>query len=156
MEDSDGAEIWSNAVYLNHRGLLLNSTSDCLVTQNTISNNTGVGIALDTTANRNEIFNNTFAYNTPNAICEGSLNHWDNQVDTGNWWSDYNGTGVYIIDENDQDNFPMVSATTTTNGTIPDLPWYTNSLLLVIVGGTVGIIGLIVIIVDRRRVVVVD
>ncbi len=156
MEDSDGAEIWSNAVYLNHRGVLLNSTSDCLVTQNTISNNTGVGIALDTTANRNEIFNNTFAYNTPNAICEGSLNHWDNQVDTGNWWSDYNGTGVYIIDENDQDNFPMVSATTTTNGTIPDLPWYTNSLLLVIVGGTVGIIGLIVIIVDRRRVVVVD
>ena len=156
MEDSDGSEIWSNTVYLNHRGVLLNSTSDCLITQNNIYNNTGVGIALDSSANRNEIYNNTFAYNTPNAICGGSSNHWDNQVDTGNWWSDYSGEGAYIIDENDQDNFPMVSATTTTNGTIPDSPWFFDPLLLGIVGGTVGIIGLIIIIVDRRRIVVVD
>ncbi|MFX1484838.1 MAG: NosD domain-containing protein, partial [Promethearchaeota archaeon] len=93
MEDSDGSEIWSNSIYLNGRGILLNSTSDCLITQNNVYNNTGVGIALDGTSNYNEIYNNTFAHNTPNAICEGSLNHWDNQVDTGNWWSDYDGEG---------------------------------------------------------------
>ncbi len=156
MEDSDDSEILSNSVYLNQRGVLLNSTSDCLITQNNIYNNTGVGIALDTTANRNEIFNNTFAYNTPNAICEGSLNHWDNQVDTGNFWSDYNGTGAYIIDENDQDNFPIFNETTTTNGTIPDLPWFFDPLLLGIVGGVGIIIGLIIIIENRRRIVVVE
>jgi len=156
MEDSDGSNLLSNTIYLNHRGVLLNSTSDCLITQNNIHNNTGVGICLDTTANRNEIFNNTFAYNTPNAICEGSLNHWDNQVDTGNWWSDYNGTGAYIIDENDQDNFPIISETTTTNGTTPNWPWAVDPLLLVIVGGVVGVIALVIIIIDKRRVVVVD
>ncbi len=156
MEDSDDSEIWSNTVYLNHRGVLLNSTSDCLIIQNNIYNNTGVGICLDTTSNRNVIFNNTFAYNTPNAICEGSLNHWDNQVDTGNFWSDYNGTGAYIIDENDQDNFPIFNETRTTNGTIPTWPLLVDPLLLVIVGGVVGIIALVIIIIDRRRVVVVD
>jgi len=156
LEDSDGSDLWGNAVYSNDRGVLLNSTSDCLITQNNIYNNTGVGIALDSTANRNEIFNNTFAYNTPNAICEGSSNHWDNQVDTGNFWSDYNGTGVYIIDENDQDNFPLVNEPTTTNETATNWPWPLDPLLLVIVGGVVGIIVLVIILVDRRRVVVID
>jgi len=155
MGDSDGSDILSNSVYLNQRGVLLNSTSDCRIIQNNIYNNTGVGVALDTTSNRNEIFNNIFAYNTPNAICEGYSNHWDNQVDTGNWWSDYSGEGVYIIDENDRDNFPIVS-TTTTNGTIPNLPWFLNPLFLGIVGGVGVIIGLIIIVVDRRRIVVVD
>ena len=156
MDDSDGSEILSNTVYLNHRGVLLNSTSDCLITQNNIYNNTGVGISLDTTSNRNEIFNNTFAFNTPNAICEGSLNHWDNQVDTGNWWSDYNGTGAYIIDENDQDNFPLNAVTTTTNETTQTQPWLVDPLLIGIVAGGVGIIAFVIIIIDRRRIVVVD
>ena len=156
MEDSDGSDIWSNEIYSNNRGVLLNSTSDCLITQNNIYNNTGVGIALDTTANRNEIYNNTFAYNTPNAICEGSLNQWDNQIDTGNFWSDYNGTGAYIIDENDQDNFPLTNEPTTTNGTIPNGSWFVDPLLLVIVGGIAGITALVIILVYRRRIIVVD
>ncbi len=156
LEDSDGSEISGNTVNLNDRGVLLNSTSDCLITQNNIYNNTGVGISLDTTANRNEIFNNTFAYNTPNAICEGSLNHWDNQVDTGNFWSDYNGTGAYIIDENDQDNFPTTGEPTTTNGTTPNGFWLFDPLLLGIVGGIAGIVALVIIIGYRRRIVVVD
>lgn len=156
LEDSDGSEIWGNAIYWNDRGVLLNSSSDCMISQNNIYNNTGVGIALDTTANHNEIFNNIFAFNTPNAICEGSLNHWDNQVDTGNLWSDYGGEGPYIIDENDQDNFPLVIETITTNGTVPISPWPFDPLLLGIVGGIVGIIALVIILVDRRRVVVTD
>ena len=156
LEDSDGSDIWGNDVYLNHRGVLLNSTSDCLIIQNNIYNNTGVGIALDTTANRNEIFNNTFANNTPNAICGGSSNHWDNQVDTGNWWSDYGGEGAYIIDENDQDNFPITNETTTTNGTTSNGSWYIDPLLLGIVGGVAGIIALVIIIANRRRIVVID
>ncbi len=153
MEDSDDSKILNNTVYLNHRGILLNSTSDCLIIQNNIYNNTGVGICLDSTANRNEIFNNTFANNKPNAICEGSLNHWDNQVDTGNWWSDYSGEGAYIIDENDQDNFPITNETT---GTTSNGSWYIDPLLLGIVGGAVGIIALAIIIANRRRIVVID
>ena len=154
MEDSDGSDIFNNTVYWNDRGVLLNSTSDCLITQNNIYNNTGVGIALDNTANRNVIFNNSFANNNPNAICEGSLNHWDNQIDTGNWWSDYNGTGIYIIDENDQDNFPLTNETTTTNGTTS--PWIVDPLLLGAVAGVGCFIVLVYIVIQRRRVVVID
>ncbi|MBE0526568.1 MAG: right-handed parallel beta-helix repeat-containing protein [Candidatus Thorarchaeota archaeon] len=155
LDDSDGSEIRSNTVYGNDRGVLLNSTSECLITQNNVYDNIGVGISLDSTSNRNEIFNNTLSFNTPNAICEGTSNHWDNQIDTGNWWSDYNGEGPYIIDENDQDNFPITNEptisneTTTTNGS-----WSIDPFLVGIVGGVVGIIGLVIIIAYRRRVAV--
>ncbi|MFW9793469.1 MAG: right-handed parallel beta-helix repeat-containing protein [Candidatus Thorarchaeota archaeon] len=154
LGDSDGSEIRSNSIFMNERGILLNSTSDCLITQNIVANNTGVGICLDNTSNRNEIFNNTFVYNSPNAICEGSLNNWDNQVDTGNWWSDYSGEGVYIIDENDQDNFPLTNETTTTNGTTS--PWTIDPLLLGSIAGVTCIIILIAIIIQRRRIVVIE
>jgi parallel beta-helix repeat protein len=154
LEDSDDSEIRGNTIFMNERGILLNSTSDCLITQNNVANNTGVGISLDRTSYRNQIFNNTFAFNTPNAICEGSSNHWDNQVDTGNWWSDYSGEGVYIIDEDDQDNFPLTSKTATTNGTTP---WIVDPLLLLGIAGGVGCIAILaVIIVHRRRVVIID
>ena len=155
LEDSDGSEIFGNTVHLNGRGILLNSTSGCLITQNNVANNTGVGICLDRTANQNEIFNNTFAYNSPNAICEGALNHWDNQIDTGNWWSDYSGEGPYIIDENDQDNFPFtIEPTTTTNGTTGS--GSINPLLYVYLAG-VGVVTILAyIIFQRRRVEVID
>ena len=157
LVNSDGTEIWGNDVFSNNRGILLNSTSECLITQNNIHNNTGVGIILDSTSNRNEIFYNTFAYNTPNAICEGSSNHWDDQVDTGNWWSDYSGEGAYIIDENDQDNFPNTNEPTTSNGTTTsNSSWFTDPLLVGIVVVAVGIIGLVVLVAYRRRIVVVD
>lgn len=156
LEDSDGADISDNNLYWNDRGVLLNSTSDSWITHNNIHNNTGVGISLDSTSNHNDIFYNTFAYNMPNALCEGSLNHWDNQVDIGNWWSDYSGEGPYIIDENDQDNFPMnepltSNGTTTTNGF-----WITDPLFAGIVIAVVGIIGVAILVAYRRRIAIID
>ena len=59
LEDSDGSEIRENTISMNERGILLNSTSECLITQNNVANNTGVGICLDSASHRNEIFNNT-------------------------------------------------------------------------------------------------
>jgi parallel beta-helix repeat protein len=150
---SDGCEAWRNAIFLNDRGLLLNSTSECVITQNNIYSNTGVGISLDETSNRNLIYNNTFTHNNPNAICEGSSNHWDNQIDTGNWWSDYLGEGPYIIDEDDQDNFPIDNRTTTQTWLEP---WHVDPLLLGAAGGVVGIIFIVIIIIDRRQVRIID
>ncbi len=153
LDDSDGTELRGNDVYWNERGILLNSTSDCLITENHVYNNTGVGICLSLGSNLNDIFSNVFAFNSPNAICLGTSNHWDNMADTGNQWSDYGGEGPYVIDENDQDNYPSVIITTTTsttgNGGI-------NPLILGIGGGMVGLIALIIVVVDRRRVRVVD
>ncbi|MFW9793898.1 MAG: NosD domain-containing protein [Candidatus Thorarchaeota archaeon] len=152
LANSDGCEILNNSIYWNSRGILLNDSSNCLISQNGIYYNTGVGISIDLTSNMNEIYNNVFAYNLPNAICLGTSNHWDNQVDTGNWWSDWNGEGPYIIDEDDRDNFPI------DNRTIPlliDLS-IINQLLLVFAGAGVGVIALAIIIIDRRRIVIID
>ena len=42
------------------------------------------------------------------AFCYGFNNTWDNGVDTGNWWSDYSGTGSYTISGGLEDRWPMV------------------------------------------------
>lgn len=154
LGDSDGSDIFDNSIYENSRGLLLNSSSDCVITENMIYNNTGVGISLDGTSNRNDIYENTFENNAPNAISEGSSNNWDNQVDTGNRWSDYSGEGPYIIDENDQDDYPIVDLPTTTPTTVE--PWEVDPLVLLVAGGAVGVVALVIIIRDRRRVIIID
>ena len=152
LGDSDGCDIWTNSIYLNSRGILLNSSSDCTIIENQIYNNIGVGISLDRTSNRNQIYNNVIAFNSPNAICEGQLNAWDNGVDTGNWWSDYSGDGPYIIDENDQDNYPIVNSTTPTE---PG-PWEFSPLTLAGVAAVTAVVVFVLIILYRRRVVIVD
>ncbi|MHA3963300.1 MAG: NosD domain-containing protein [Candidatus Thorarchaeota archaeon SMTZ1-45] len=155
LEESDICEIRGNTIYLNSQGILLSGSSDCKITQNNVYNSTGVGIWLDLTSHRNEIYNNVFAYNSPNAICEGSSNHWDDQVDTGNWWSDYAGDGPYIIDEDDQDNFPNRNITTTSSTTTLE-PRNIDPLLLGLAGGVIGIIAIAIMIIDRRRVKIID
>ena len=152
LGDSDGCDIRGNSIHHNSRGILFNSSSDCVVHLNEIYNNTGVGIVLDRTSNRNEIFHNAIAYNSPNAICEGSSNSWDDGIDMGNWWSDFIGDGPYIIDENDQDNFPI------DNRTIPTTP---NPLvltpeILVAAGGIIAVIALGFFIYRRRQVTIID
>ncbi|MFW9787692.1 MAG: NosD domain-containing protein [Candidatus Thorarchaeota archaeon] len=158
LEDADGCELNGNSIYLNSRGILLNSSSDCFIIENHVYNNTGVGILLDASSNRNDIYANEFAYNSPNAICEGSSNHWDDQVDTGNWWSDYSGHGPYIIDSNDQDNFPIVNTTISPSQTSPTSPtsWKLDPVILVSAGVVMGVVVLVIVILDRRRIAVVD
>jgi len=67
----------------------------------------------------NKIFHNNFINNTVHAIImEASYgNVWDNGCE-GNYWSDYNGTdsngdGIgdtpYVIDSNNQDNYPLMN-----------------------------------------------
>ncbi|MFW9974308.1 MAG: NosD domain-containing protein [Candidatus Thorarchaeota archaeon] len=152
---ADDSIIRRNAIYENSRGILLNSSSGCLVTQNNVNNNAGVGICLDLTSHRNTIFNNVLTNNSPNAICDGTSNHWDNQIDTGNVWSDYSGEGPYIIDEDDQDNFPIVNRTIPSH-TIPTESWINELVLFSIAGGLIGIVAVIIIIVEKRRVIIID
>ncbi|EKQ54021.1 MAG: hypothetical protein B655_1050, partial [Methanobacterium sp. Maddingley MBC34] len=44
----------------------------------------------------NEIYTNNFSNNNTQAYDTGT-NNWDNGVNTGNYWSDYSGSGVYPI-----------------------------------------------------------
>jgi len=155
LGDSDMCTIRGNSICWNTRGILLNSSSDCLITKNEVCNNTRVGICVDLTSRWNEIYDNIFTFNNPNAICSGTSNHWDNQVDTGNWWSDWSGEGPYIIDEDDQDNFPMMNITTTSPTTKVEL-FTLDPLILGIAGGVIGIVVLVILLIDRRRVHIID
>jgi hypothetical protein len=46
-------------------------------------------------------------YNTTDAINVRGVVSWDNHG-IGNYWSDYDGQGTYIIDENNIDHHPLV------------------------------------------------
>jgi parallel beta-helix repeat protein len=68
-----------------------------------------------------------------------AVNIWDNGT-TGNYWSNYNGTDAngdgigdtpYIINENNQDNYPLMNPVDIT--TIPEFPSWTLLLIMLVV-----------------------
>lgn len=83
---------------------------------NTVSNNNDTGILL-VTSNNNTIFHNNFVNNTQQTYIVDSTSIWDDSCE-GNFWSDFagsdsNGDGIgdtpYIIDGNNQDNYPLMN-----------------------------------------------
>jgi nitrous oxidase accessory protein len=91
-------------------------------------------------AENNIFYNNNFVNNTQNARIDKSatyVNYWDNSS-KGNYWSNYNGTdndgdGIgdtpYIIDENNQDNYPLMESVPT----ISEFPsWVILPLFLIV------------------------
>jgi parallel beta-helix repeat protein len=110
--------ITGNRIENNYGGIGFGFTSSsCLVVGNNITGNTyGVGIW---NSSNNVFHHNNFTNNTLNVNdwSSTSTNIWDNGKE-GNYWSDYNQTnnnthGVwdtqYIIDNKNQDNYPLVS-----------------------------------------------
>jgi nitrous oxidase accessory protein len=80
----------------------------------------GWGVSLASNAVNNTFYRNTIINNDENVESSTSVNFWDNGKE-GNYWSDYNGTdnngdGIgdtpYIIDENNQDNYPLMAPIT--------------------------------------------
>ncbi len=102
---------------------LAGQSSNNTITENNITNN-AAGIYLREAGN-NKFYNNNFINNAQKVYDVGvvspdyaslSMNTWDNNAE-GNYWSDYNGTdndrdGIgdtpYVIDENNQDNYPLM------------------------------------------------
>jgi len=138
----------------NGQGLLLASTAESSITQNSITGNIH-GIYMCDSANNtvagnnitknlangiylyysqdNTFFHNNFLSNTTPVYDVGDpSNSWDNGVE-GNHWSNYNGTDTdgdgigdtpYALDGNNQDNHPLVN-------TIPEFPsWAVLPLII--------------------------
>jgi len=105
-----------NSVYTNiQHGIRLDYSTDTLISGNDILKNWIYGILIYYSSN-NTIFHNNFINNTGSLTNINSTNSLDNGIE-GNYWSDYNGTdedqnGIgnssYIIDENNQDNHPLM------------------------------------------------
>jgi len=105
-----------NGVYL------IRGSEGNTVIENTIQfNSFGVFLSMDA-GNNNVFYHNNIITNTIQIVSFNSPNTWDNGS-KGNYWSDYNGTDLdgdgigdtpYVIDENNQDDFPLMSPWTST------------------------------------------
>ena len=125
-----------------------------------ISNNSGnIGIGLDNQVYRNNLDNHenafiqtTFAYgnisNIYYAIGNGTdVVSWDNGA-VGNYWSDYNGNGIYVIDQNNVDHHPLtkqvdISFKTPTVMPLPTGISITAPLILLVMAIVFGIASLL-------------
>ncbi len=96
LESSSNNVVMSSTISYNGDGIYLRSSSNNIVASNTVSDNSNCGVYLHFSSN-NQIYLNIFAWNGNNAHdSSGSDNQW-NITGIGNYWSDYNGTGVYSI-----------------------------------------------------------
>jgi parallel beta-helix repeat protein len=97
-----------------HDGLVMMDCSECTITENVVIDNKGYGVVVVSypeLEGRNHIYGNSIGWNVEgNAIDYGLFNTWDNGVDAGNAWSDYNGTGYYYIEGEggSVDRFPTI------------------------------------------------
>ncbi|MHA1927873.1 MAG: NosD domain-containing protein [Candidatus Thorarchaeota archaeon] len=113
-------------------------SDDCQILNNTVINNSGYGIWV--TGKRNIIYGNTISGNSlGNGYSDGEDNQWDNGIDTGNYWGDWSGAGVYNVpgDEGCVDRFP--------NGITSSLIPLTAAILMLSAGCSLIIIGLVIV-----------
>ena len=116
-------------------GVWICAVNNSIVGNDIINNSIGVLVEIGS----NIVYNNNFVNNTVQAdIDEPVVSIWDGGYSSGgNYWSDYedrypnateiDGSGIwntpYVIDENNQDNYPV----------IPEFPSWTPMLLILIV-----------------------
>jgi parallel beta-helix repeat protein len=100
--------IYDNLAQNAYDGIYLFDTHNSLITWNKLINNED-GIVLAFSSN-NLVHHNTFTNNTDDqAVDIGSNNTWyDPETLEGNWWSDYNGTGVYTFNYDATDYYPLL------------------------------------------------
>ncbi|UCE10227.1 MAG: right-handed parallel beta-helix repeat-containing protein [Candidatus Thorarchaeota archaeon] len=94
-----------------YRGILIETSSNCKMINNTIRNNTWYGIEIGAGCSGHIVFGNIIAYNgMGNALDNGFSNTWDNGGPLGNKWSDYSGLGDYDVPgtASSVDRFPEV------------------------------------------------
>jgi hypothetical protein len=112
----------------------------------------------------NTFFLNSFINNTSQAVMDTrSINSWDKD-NKGNYWSNYNGTDVdgdgigdspYIIDMNNQDNYPLMSAyekpKSTPSSTPPEFFQTAPLTLTVILVVTIIFVGVSVMVYLKKK-----
>jgi len=129
LTNSNNNTISGNYITNNDHGIWLYDSSNNNIVRNYMANNrNGTSIMLSPfmpTCSNNLIYHNSYVNNTrhiyiaPSGFAiPDSINIWDNGVE-GNYWSNYNdtdsnGDGIgdtpYVIDENNQDNYPLMAS----------------------------------------------
>lgn len=158
-----GNKLVSNYVAVNTIGSTQNT-----ITQNLIENNSYGMANWNSVVRNNTFFLNNLVNNRVQAIMDTkSTNFWDKD-NKGHYWSNYNGTDIdgdgvgdtpYVIDVNNQDNYPLMMAyeepkPTPSSTSAPLEPFQTAPLAVAVVSGASAIVvgvGLIVYFKKHRR-----
>ena len=123
-------DIYGNQILNSYQGICLMTGNGTEIYDNEIKNSTApltesdipTGLYLSDTGDI--IYNNSFIDNDRQAfVYENRSNMWNTST-IGNLWSDYNGTGYYVIDENNTDYLPSSLSSVgfdTGEGTYPSL-----------------------------------
>lgn len=93
-----------NEVTMNDDAIGVFGVTNGFVMNNTVLWNTGYGVYADANV---EVYYNLLALNDDNGDDDTAGVFWDDGVDTGNWWDDYTPPGVYAVDGNTDDRYPM-------------------------------------------------
>jgi hypothetical protein len=105
--DGNNTIVIANSIFNNTHGIWITGNSSN-ITQNNITNNVGTsGVHLTKTSKNNNIYNNIFSNNVPQAVDFGTNNKWNSGTissGTGNVWTDYyknpgNSSGRYYINQ---------------------------------------------------------
>ena len=132
-------------------GITLGWSSHNSITENTLTNN-DYGIHLDSLSSDNKFYHNNFINNTNSAHgwTNGAVSVWDDGYPSGgNYWSDYtgedaNGDGIgdtpYVIDEDNQDNYPLMSPwSPKASAVVPFwMQWWFWAIIFIVIVALVG------------------
>ena len=161
LDDSRSNSIFENNIADNDdEGILgLADSSSNSIFGNYIADN-GWGISLSFSSKDNLVYHNSFINNTIQAfhISGPPVNIWDvGYPSGGNYWSDYeerypdaeqiDETGIwntpYVIDENNQDNYPLMSPWTPEEEEVPFwMQWWLYAIVGIVIVVSAGAIYL--------------
>ncbi len=134
-------------------GFYLGRSDGNILTNNTATSNMQYGISLSLSF-WNTVYLNKIGHNgKSNAYDYGGLNSWDDGVSQGNCWSDYNGTGVYIIPGSSESVDHYSSCCPESNSTAEDRSAspFSEQMIIVAVGSATTVISLTIVASLRKR-----
>jgi parallel beta-helix repeat protein len=108
LEDANQSIIRLNLIAQNGYGAFLNDVEGTNFAANEFKSNI-YGIHIIAPSSSNQFLKNNFDGNSEAVTVEGqnqSKNSWDDGS-MGNYWSNFNGTGIYKIDDNNIDHYPL-------------------------------------------------
>lgn len=116
MSSADNCTLTGNTAYLNIEGFELVNTTNTLVMNNTCFRNAVAGIRVSSGSRQNTLVLNSLGWNPyegkpfVNAIDDGRLSLWDDNISRGNFWNDCTGTGSYLIGGSaiSRDHYPSI------------------------------------------------
>jgi len=148
LHSSDENIIDGNIILECKWGIGLGGSNGNTVKKNVVTDCESLALTIWDNSSQNMFYLNTFINNTRNLQEPREwapvlpLNSWDNGT-VGNYWSNYNGTdntgdGIgdtpYIIDENNQDNYPL-----TEPYAIPEFPTWAPMLIVLVAVAAVAV-----------------